>query len=246
MTNVKYAWIVSESINKHGHGIFATKGSFFITRDSGSSSSNRITLLVDFYKFLGHENYDDNYRRIMLKVDNEKIINIRGDNSKDKKTVYLNLGGSNDGQITKLLEQMKDGSKLMVRAYDFENNEITYTFSLIGFTKNFRKLKYEKGIKIGQIFVKGAEIIFLPNGDKYEGEFKNEKFHGQGKYSFSNGNIYEGKFKDGKSYGLGSFTLPDGDTFEGYFKDGKPWNVISYDKNGNIKGKYVNGEWIKQ
>ena len=188
MTNVKYAWIVSESINKHGHGIFATKGSFFITRDSGSSSSNRITLLVDFYKFLGHENYDDNYRRIMLKVDNEKIINIRGDNSKDKKTVYLNLGGSNDGQITKLLEQMKDGNKLMVRAYDFENNEITYTFSLIGFTKNFRKLKYEKGIKIGQIFVKGAEIIFLPNGDKYEGELKNDKFEDDGTMTLHNRN----------------------------------------------------------
>jgi hypothetical protein len=32
-------------------------------------------------------------------------------------------------------------------------------------------------------------------GDKYEGEFRNGKANGQGKFTFSNGDIYEGGFK---------------------------------------------------
>jgi len=31
----------------------------------------------------------------------------------------------------------------------------------------------------------------------------------------------------------------------GEFRKDKPWNVTEYDKNGNISGKYVKGEWIK-
>ena len=29
------------------------------------------------------------------------------------------------------------------------------------------------------------------------------------------------------------------------FRKDKPWNITEYDKNGNINGKYLNGEWIK-
>ena len=33
--------------------------------------------------------------------------------------------------------------------------------------------------------------------------------------------------------------------YEGEWKDGKEWNGTEYDNNGNILGKLVNGEWIK-
>jgi hypothetical protein len=33
--------------------------------------------------------------------------------------------------------------------------------------------------------------------------------------------------------------------YEGECKDGKEWNGTEYDNNGNILGKLVNGEWIK-
>jgi len=36
----------------------------------------------------------------------------------------------------------------------------------------------------------------------------------------------------------------DGDKYVGEYKDEKPWNGTYYDKDGNIKGKYVNG--VKQ
>jgi hypothetical protein len=62
-----------------------------------------------------------------------------------------------------------------------------------------------------------------PYGEKYVGEFKDGEYHGQGTETFSDGRKYVGKWKDGK--------LRNG-TF--------------YNKYGNIKVKYVNGEMILQ
>ena len=39
---------------------------------------------------------------------------------------------------------------------------------------------------------------------------------------------------------------PDGTKYVWEWKDGTPWNGTIYYKDGNIKIKYVNGEWIKQ
>jgi len=36
-----------------------------------------------------------------------------------------------------------------------------------------------------------------PDGDKYEGKWKDEKYHGQGTYTFPNGDKYVGEYKDG-------------------------------------------------
>ena len=41
------------------------------------------------------------------------------------------------------------------------------------------------------------------NGNKYVGEYKNGKPHGQGTYTWANGNKYVGEFKDAKRNGLG-------------------------------------------
>ena len=85
-------------------------------------------------------------------------------------------------------------------------------------------------------------IIVHKNGEKYTGEIKNFKYHGKGTYLFINGNIYEGEFKDGVQNGQGTFTFINGDRYEGEFKDGEFWNITEYDKNGNIIGKWINGE----
>jgi hypothetical protein len=38
----------------------------------------------------------------------------------------------------------------------------------------------------------------LPNGDKYDGNFYNDNFEGEGTYTFSNGDIKNGKWKFGQ------------------------------------------------
>ena len=85
----------------------------------------------------------------------------------------------------------------------------------------------------------------FPNGIKYVGEIKNNKFNGQGaltfpgtgkksgKYvgEFKNGNYYGqgtltsgenkyvGEFKNGKSHGQGVMTYPDGKIEKGIWKN---------------------------
>ena len=50
------------------------------------------------------------------------------------------------------------------------------------------------------------------NGDKYEGDLKNDKREGKGKMIYNNGNIFNGEWKDDKEYDI---------WIEGIWKDGK-------------------------
>ena len=73
-------------------------------------------------------------------------------------------------------------------------------------------------------YVKG--IIYYKNGNiKYEGDFINDKYEGNGKYIYENGEYYIGEFKNGLKHGKG----------------------IEYYKNGNIKydGYFINGKRVK-
>ena len=90
----------------------------------------------------------------------------------------------------------------------------------------------------------GQGIETSPKGGKYVGEFKYGKYNSQGTYTWSDGKKYVGEYKDGLPNGQGTYTLPNGEKYIGEFKDNKPWVITIYDKNGNIKGKIVNG--VKQ
>ena len=57
-------------------------------------------------------------------------------------------------------------------------------------------------------------------GVKYVGEFKDNKYNGQGTLTSPNGFKYVGEFKDMKFNGQGNVTYEDGDKYEGEFKDG--------------------------
>ena len=62
-------------------------------------------------------------------------------------------------------------------------------------------------------------------GDKYIGEFRDNKFHGTGTYYFapntkfvSSGNVYSGQWKNGAKHGLGTYTWSDGEKYEGQWR----------------------------
>jgi hypothetical protein len=55
------------------------------------------------------------------------------------------------------------------------------------------------------------------NGDRYEGEFVNGKFHGKGIYTWPDGRRYEGEYENDKKHGYGSYYWPDGKCYEGYW-----------------------------
>ena len=58
-------------------------------------------------------------------------------------------------------------------------------------------------------------------GDKYVGEFKNGKGHGQGTYIWVYGDKYFGEFRDGIAHGKGTLTLADGRVKAGIWENGR-------------------------
>ena len=70
----------------------------------------------------------------------------------------------------------------------------------------------------------GKGIIYYKNGNiKYEGDFINDKYEGNGKYIYESGYYYICEWLNGNRYGKG----------------------IIYYKNGNIRyeGDFINGEY---
>ena len=83
---------------------------------------------------------------------------------------------------------------------------------------------------ITQLQRNGKGVEYYKNGKvKYEGDFKNDEYHGNGTYYFENGEVYYGEFYKGKRHGNGII-----------FKDNK---LV---KGGQFKNdKYVNLEQNK-
>ena len=79
------------------------------------------------------------------------------------------------------------------------------------------------------------------SNNKYVLFLREEFGEGRGNYTYPDGDKYEGEWKNGEFHGQGTYTSPDGSKFEGEFKDGKRWNGIIFDKEGNIIGKWLNG-----
>ena len=92
----------------------------------------------------------------------------------------------------------------------------------------------------------GKGLYVFTDGEKYVGEWKDGRQNGQGTYTWENGRKYVGEWKDGKRHGQGTEISNEGNKYVGSWKNDEEWNSIGYDKNGNIRGKHVNGKWIRQ
>ena len=82
----------------------------------------------------------------------------------------------------------------------------------------------------------------LANGDKYVGEFKNGKNHGQGTYTYASGAKFSGEWHDGLQHGQGSYIYPNGDKYVGAWKKGLRHGkgIFTY-----ASGKIEEGVWKK-
>lgn len=101
-----------------------------------------------------------------------------------------------------------------------------FLWKLIIFLGYFHENKKEKGIEI------------FPNGDKYNGDYFNDKFHGNGilenkRLSYN----YEGKFENGTKNGFGTETIKNGTIYQGYF--------LNNAKQGKGKITYPDGKTKK-
>ena len=55
----------------------------------------------------------------------------------------------------------------------------------------------------------------------YEGQFKNDQYHGYGRFIYSNGNYYLGNWIDGKRQGWGKLVDKGGKIYEGMWQYSK-------------------------
>ena len=94
--------------------------------------------------------------------------------------------------------------------------------------------RYEGDIKEGKR--EGYGKYYYSTGDIYEGEFKNNLKNGKGKYIYCNKDIYEGDYKNGKIHGNGKYIYNEGDSYEGEYKNGhRDGQGIYIYANGNQK-----------
>ena len=80
--------------------------------------------------------------------------------------------------------------------------------------------EYKESKRHGQgIFTWGDESEWA--GDKYIGEWKENLFHGQGTYTYANRDKYIGEWKEGLFHGQGSFTYADGTKESGLWENSR-------------------------
>ena len=83
---------------------------------------------------------------------------------------------------------------------------------------------------------------YTADGDKYVGGFKDNKYHGQGTYTYKDGGKYVGEYKDGLEI-QGTYTYKDGAIHVGEFKDGVPngQGTHTYSSGNKYFGEFKDG-----
>ena len=92
----------------------------------------------------------------------------------------------------------------------------------------------------------GQGTYTYPSGNKYVGWYKDDKRHRRGTYTWDDGDKYIGKYKDDKRQGRGIFTTVNGDKYVGEFKDNKRHGQGTYTFPDGAKdsGYWMNGEFV--
>ena len=86
--------------------------------------------------------------------------------------------------------------------------------------------------------------MYYNNGDKYEGDLKNDKKYGQGILITKEGEIYDGDWKNDEKDGKGILKLSNGNTYFGYFKKNEK-HGSGYYSEMSIQENWINGEKVE-
>jgi hypothetical protein len=93
----------------------------------------------------------------------------------------------------------------------------------------------------------GQGTLTYLNGSKYVGQWKNNQRHGQGTYIYPDRSKYIGQHKDGQRHGQGTYIYPDGSKYVGQFKDGQlnGQGTLTYLDGRKFVGHWKNNNYNK-
>ncbi len=98
---------------------------------------------------------------------------------------------------------------------------------------------YTGDLKAGKRNGTGTQL--WSDGDRYDGEFLNDKRHGHGVYRHGNGyEVYDGEYLAGQRTGTGKVTFSDGHYYQGQLLDGK---ANGYGRMLGSDGRLYEGAW---
>lgn len=86
----------------------------------------------------------------------------------------------------------------------------------------------------------GHGLLKFQHGAQYDGSFVDGLFEGSAEYKFENGDVYVGMFHNDTAHGRGKFNSLDGDCYVGDFSNGVFHGNGKYDMNNDMT---YDGEW---
>jgi hypothetical protein len=122
----------------------------------------------------------------------------------------LNFVNKNVGLLSGLsFKKIVEGKKNIFLKIDIEGSEYDIIDQILKYSQKIDMLIFE------------FHWIFSPDKSSYIGNYKDDKFHGNGSYTYGDGTNYTGEFKNGLPNGKGTYVYQDGSKYETEFKDGK-------------------------
>jgi hypothetical protein len=90
---------------------------------------------------------------------------------------------------------------------------------------------------------RNGQGTFADGSISYDGNWKDDVMHGDGKISFADGATYVGSFTEGTMDGTGIYRWPDGSHYDGQWRCNRMHGEGTYtDADGQVwKGKFYNG-----
>ncbi len=205
------------------------------------------------------KNYDDalsNYTKSAAVGISDAMTNLgmmywKGNGVKtdyDKAKVWFQMAAEAGNKVAaanlKQIENNKAVTTIKVRQEDGSYKEIPWDDNLRGYVKlDLGDLVYEGDIAGKNAHGKGK--VIYSEGDRYEGDFVNGMFDGQGKYYAKNGSlIYEGQYKEFRKNGKGIYYYLGTDAkYDGHWKDDLENGAGTfYSSSGVFQGNWINGE----
>ena len=167
--------------------------------------------------------------------------------SKNKINKNFQMTDCETNYIKNILPPLNDGIEVEFREKTIlENGDVYYgEWSKLTNTQHGRGLLFvSNGAKNFGYWKNnksnGYGIIYFNDGEKYEGEWKDDYRDGFGKYYYLNGERYEGEYKIGKKNGIGIGYYFNGEIYKGEWKND---NIDGFGIKYFLNGDLYLGEW---